>query len=217
MLGKSVSEIVAQTVAGNNQFNNPVSYFMFAGICFMAIFQLRFITQMLRTFEAVLIVPLYQCSFTIFLIVFGLIFFEEFDAMTASDIGGFCGATFVCCIGIAILSARPVPTDEEMARAIGAVQSNADAPADQAASDQADGKSAEMSSEVAVTDIKVAEVKADGAAPASSSHDAIASAMQAANDAVLSMNGDGAADSGGVELTDLAVSVLGENTSPDRG
>ncbi len=85
------------------QFTRPSAFFMVGGILFMAIFQLRFITQMLRTFEAVLIVPLYQCSFTIFLIIFGLVFFEEFEAMSPSDIGGFCAAVVVACVGIGIV------------------------------------------------------------------------------------------------------------------
>ena len=116
-----MAECVSQSIKGHNQFNRAVPWFMLLGIGAMAIFQLRFVTQMLHTFEAVLVVPLYQCSFTISLIVFGLIFFGEFENMSTSEIGGFCGATAVCCVGIGILSARPVPTDEDMARAHGAV------------------------------------------------------------------------------------------------
>jgi hypothetical protein len=69
----------------------------------------------------VLIVPLYTCLFTICLIIFGSVYFDEFGEMSAAHIGGFCGAVAICCIGIAILTMRPVPTDEELEIALGFV------------------------------------------------------------------------------------------------
>ncbi len=160
--------MIGQTIGGNNQFVYPATYGLFGGIFFFAIFQLRFLTQMLRTFEAVLIVPIYQCSFTISLIIFGGVYFEEFKLMSWTQIAISCVAVVICCCGIAVLTNRPIPTDEEVAAALGF-----DKPLEQPAVEMTDVRVKEVANE------SMTAVPVDLAAPAPAPAPAAAAAPPA--------------------------------------
>src|SRR5690242_17253020 len=63
-------------------------------------------SEMMSTFEAVLIVPIYQCVFMIWLIICGQVFLDEFGGSASWQLGVFATACFFCGLGIVILSQR---------------------------------------------------------------------------------------------------------------
>ena len=65
-------------ICSDNPWVRFECYFLIAGLILAALGQLRFMSEMMSTFEAVLIIPIYQCTFMITLIICGAVYFDEF-------------------------------------------------------------------------------------------------------------------------------------------
>jgi ABC-type transport system involved in multi-copper enzyme maturation permease subunit len=71
-----------------------------------AVGQLKVMGEMMAIFEAVFIVPIYQCVFLLWLIICGAVFFDEFSHTTTTNLAVFAIAVLVCFFGIFLLTSR---------------------------------------------------------------------------------------------------------------
>lgn len=106
LFGKSAVELLKHTITGDNQFFNVVAWVLVAATIICAILQLKAMSRMMETFEAVLIVPIYQCFFILQLIIAGFVYFDEISTLTQTNLIIFACCIFVCFVGIYILAQR---------------------------------------------------------------------------------------------------------------
>jgi drug/metabolite transporter (DMT)-like permease len=107
ILGKSMSEIIKTSIKGDNQFDQVLAYLLIVLVIFSAFAQLKLMTLMMNGFESVFIIPIYQCLFIILLILFGLVYFDEFGNVETAKIIVFFLAICVCIGGLYLTAKRP--------------------------------------------------------------------------------------------------------------
>jgi len=81
LCAKSVAEMIKESFDGNNQFVKPLTWVI---VLFMVIFifsQIHWLARGLESFDAVYIVPVFQCFFISVAVVGGAVYFREFDEM----------------------------------------------------------------------------------------------------------------------------------------
>jgi drug/metabolite transporter (DMT)-like permease len=118
LMGKSAVELVKTTVQGSNQMNSLTAWVFLAAVVGCAVLQLRAMSYMMRSFDAVLVVPIYQCLYVMLMILTGIVYFNEGASLTREKIPIFIGAILVCMCGIICITQRGKKT--ELDRAIDA-------------------------------------------------------------------------------------------------
>lgn len=91
---------------GDNQLDDGTFWLLLSGMTASVLMQLVFMTSMLEPFESIFIVPMFQSSLIISLIVIGGMYFNEFSVMSTSEIAMFCTGCIVCLVGIAIIAGQ---------------------------------------------------------------------------------------------------------------
>lgn len=85
LFAKSTAELIKASFRGNMQWDDPGTY-LIACCMFGAIFsQLHFLAEGLRRFDAVYVIPVFQCWFIVITILGGAVYFQEFSDFDATQ------------------------------------------------------------------------------------------------------------------------------------
>lgn len=110
LFGKMVAELVKKTVLGDTQMKNPFTY-LFMVCMFVSIYlQLRFMAKALEYFDALYVVPVFQCFFISVSTLAGAAYFGEFDNFSVSNWIAFPIGITMTMAGVYVLSARNMRT-----------------------------------------------------------------------------------------------------------
>lgn len=106
LFAKSVAELVKTTAEGDSQFGNVITY-VFALAMFASVFlQIHWLAHGLQHFDAVFIVPVFQCFFISVSIFGGGVYFKEFARMNALSLAMFFIGAGITISGVYLLSHR---------------------------------------------------------------------------------------------------------------
>lgn len=114
LFGKMVAELLAQSVVGESQMTNPLTY-AFIGAMLVSIFsQLHFMAVALSFFDALYVIPVFQCWFILISTLGGAAYFKEFSRFKTFNMIGFPIGIILTLLGVKILSSRDMSekTDE---------------------------------------------------------------------------------------------------------
>jgi len=103
-LAKAGVQLIDTSVHEDNQLDNWTSWAIILSVVPCAGLQLKAMGNMMDEFEAVLIIPIYQCVFIFNLILQGAFYFEELDNLNEENLAWFIGSLCFILIGIGYLS-----------------------------------------------------------------------------------------------------------------
>jgi multidrug transporter EmrE-like cation transporter len=118
LTAKSVMALLKQTVTGKNYFIYFETYLILVGLIISTVITLRFVSQMMKIFEAMLIVPIYQCLFIVGLILVSAFYFDDFSGLSSVNLIVFLVSIGICFVGIFLLTQQksaPAPEPDEAA------------------------------------------------------------------------------------------------------
>jgi len=95
------------------EFYSAVTWILLACLSASGLLQLMCMRFQMQTFEAVVIIPIYQCLFILSLILEGSVYFEEFSNVSWPSLGLFGFGLCLCILGISILSRSNSPASEQ--------------------------------------------------------------------------------------------------------
>lgn len=81
LCAKSVAEMFKESVAGNMQFDKVSAWLIVFAMIFFIFSQIHWLARGLESFDAVYIVPVFQCFFISVAVIGGAVYFREFDDM----------------------------------------------------------------------------------------------------------------------------------------
>lgn len=92
LLAKSCAEIIKSTAAdnGRNEFTNPVTYAIIILIILFIFGQIHILTKGLKWFDAIFVVPVFQCFFITSSVVGGIVYFKEVQHLDSTSVAGGC-------------------------------------------------------------------------------------------------------------------------------
>eukprot|EP01062_Namystynia_karyoxenos_P012659 TRINITY_DN14571_c1_g1_i1.p1 TRINITY_DN14571_c1_g1~~TRINITY_DN14571_c1_g1_i1.p1 ORF type:complete len:551 (+),score=129.75 TRINITY_DN14571_c1_g1_i1:35-1654(+) len=79
-LSKIIGELIAETVNGHNEFADWPAYVFILSLLAVNTLQVKMLQAALIDFSALVVVPIFQVSLTLFAVIGGGIYFKEFDA-----------------------------------------------------------------------------------------------------------------------------------------
>ncbi|GBG29603.1 Magnesium transporter NIPA2 [Hondaea fermentalgiana] len=82
LFAKCSAELIKKTIEGENQFANWQTYIIILCMFFTIFNQLHWLANGLRLFDAVLIIPVFQCFFITGGVIGGGVFFDEFRGLS---------------------------------------------------------------------------------------------------------------------------------------
>ena len=125
MFGKMVSEMLNVTFAGDNQLFSPFFY-LFVG-CMLAcvVGQLQYLAISLSFFDALYVVPVFQCFFISFSTLGGACFFAEFNNFNALQAVFFPLGLFGTLSGVVVLTRRKMGGEDKKRLAMAAAAAEA--------------------------------------------------------------------------------------------
>lgn len=89
---KGLGLAIKETLAGNQQFTNWLTYFWLASVAMCVSVQLIYLNKALDIFNTSMVTPIYYVFFTTFVILASSILYKEWSCLGASDvIGNFVG------------------------------------------------------------------------------------------------------------------------------
>lgn len=106
LFAKSTTELIRLTAEGQNQFGKPLTYVIIGAMFTCIISQTHFLAHGLQFFDALYIIPVFQCFFITFSILGGAVYFNELTSFTALQWVVFLGAVGITLFGVILLSAR---------------------------------------------------------------------------------------------------------------
>ena len=106
MACKGLGVAIKQTFgAGEQQFTNPLTWFIIFGVASCITVQMNYLNKALDIFNTSVVTPILYVIFTTFVLIAGAILFKEWHHLTSSDaVGLICGFLTVVC-GIFLLQA----------------------------------------------------------------------------------------------------------------
>lgn len=105
MGAKGFGVAIKETVYGNNEFDNVLTYVMAAIVIGCSLVELVYLNKSLDTFNTAIVTPTYYVLFTSCAVMFSLVMFKEFDRMSYEDGIGAGIGFLVICSGIFLLNA----------------------------------------------------------------------------------------------------------------
>ena len=139
LFGKMVAELIGNSFDGNNQMTNPLTYVFLICMLLSIFTQLHFLAKALNWFDALYVVPVFQCFFITISTLGGAAYFKEFSSFDTSQAIAFPSGIFLTLFGVYLLSSREM--SQEIQRNISQyqlVQGDGEGEADQdPASDEA--------------------------------------------------------------------------------
>lgn len=106
LFGKMVAELVKRTVTGDNQMVYVLTYVFLACMLCTVVCQLHFLALALNFFDALYVVPAFQCFFISVSTVGGMVYFLEFQAFSLLQSALFPLGILITIVGVYILSSR---------------------------------------------------------------------------------------------------------------
>ncbi|GIL93388.1 hypothetical protein Vretimale_17472 [Volvox reticuliferus] len=120
LFGKSISVILRTTFTESNQLGNWYTWVVLPLFTFTALFWVTRLNKGLRMFPAMIIVPLLQIAWTLFSIVSGMLYFQEYKGFTTLKAIMFPVGVLIVFIGVFILtSGGRAPPEEETEEEVG--------------------------------------------------------------------------------------------------
>eukprot|EP00520_Triparma_pacifica_P014746 CAMPEP_0118656404 /NCGR_PEP_ID=MMETSP0785-20121206/13472_1 /TAXON_ID=91992 /ORGANISM="Bolidomonas pacifica, Strain CCMP 1866" /LENGTH=669 /DNA_ID=CAMNT_0006549263 /DNA_START=99 /DNA_END=2108 /DNA_ORIENTATION=+ len=116
LCAKSTAEMIKESFAGNMQFNKISAWFIVFGMIFFIFSQIHWLARGLESFDAVYIVPVFQCFFISVAVIGGAVYFREFDDMPDRQRLGFFFGLAVTLSGVYLLSQRDMSKLKPRAR-----------------------------------------------------------------------------------------------------
>ena len=102
---KGVGVAIHQTLAGDNQFTNWMTYVFLSVVVICILVQMNFLNRALDVYNTAVVTPIYYVFFTTCVIVASLVLYKEFFNMATKDIFGFICGFLTICMGIFQLNA----------------------------------------------------------------------------------------------------------------
>eukprot|EP00002_Diphylleia_rotans_P020896 TRINITY_DN4064_c0_g1_i2.p1 TRINITY_DN4064_c0_g1~~TRINITY_DN4064_c0_g1_i2.p1 ORF type:complete len:424 (+),score=85.60 TRINITY_DN4064_c0_g1_i2:60-1331(+) len=109
LLAKSLSQLLRTTILGDNQFVYFFTYFVFIGWLLLSAFWMERLNSGLRLFPSMIVVPALQVFWTVFSILSGGIYFDEFSKFSWAQTFGFTSGVLIIISGVYHLA--PFNTD----------------------------------------------------------------------------------------------------------
>lgn len=106
LFAKCSAELIKKTIAGESQFGNWQTYVIILCMFFTIFNQLHWLAAGLRYFDAVLIIPVFQCFFITGGVIGGGFFFDEFGGLSIVEKGVFTAGVSTTIFGVYLLSQR---------------------------------------------------------------------------------------------------------------
>jgi len=106
MFGKMLAEMIGMSFRGDNQMIYPLTYVFLACMLFCIFCQLHFLALGLRFFDALYVVPVFQCFFILGSTLGGAAYFAEFSSFGVTQFVLFPIGILLTLCGVYILSSR---------------------------------------------------------------------------------------------------------------
>jgi len=104
--GKAVGVLISESVGGDEQFNKVGAWLYMLFACWFIYWMMILLSEMMRLFDAILIVPLYETFIIFNMVLLDAIYFgrEQNNDETASHKVWFWFGIFVCVVGMFVLT-----------------------------------------------------------------------------------------------------------------
>lgn len=106
LFAKSVAELVKTTAEGDSQFGSGVTYVLPLAMFASVFLQIHWLAHGLQLFDAVFVVPVFQCFFISVSILGGGVYFNEFAHMSPLSLGMFFFGAAITISGVYLLAHR---------------------------------------------------------------------------------------------------------------
>ena len=102
---KGVGVAIQQTIHGDNQFTNWMTYIFLAVVVICILVQMNFLNRALDIYNTAVVTPIYYVFFTTCVIVASIVLYKEFFTMSIKEIFGFICGFLTIVTGIFLLNA----------------------------------------------------------------------------------------------------------------
>lgn len=126
LFAKSTAEILKVTFTEENQLDSYEPYLIVLAMLATIFSQLHWLAHSLRLFDALLVVPLFQCFFISGGVVGGAVFFDEFKTLSETDKALFGVGLGLILLGVYTLSFRKTFNEVGMTKSDTTVEANAE-------------------------------------------------------------------------------------------
>ncbi|XP_029694699.1 NIPA-like protein 2 isoform X1 [Takifugu rubripes] len=109
---KAVSGMITESIKGQLQFIYPIFYVMLVVMFASCGFQIKFLNEAMKVFDATEVVPINFVFFTASAIIAGVVFYQEFQGLALLNIFMFLFGCLLCFLGV-FLIARNRPKSKE--------------------------------------------------------------------------------------------------------
>lgn len=101
---KAVSGMITETIKGSLQLVYPIFYVMFVIMVASCAFQIKFLNQAMKMFDATEVVPINYVFFTTSAIVAGVVFYQEFEDLALLNILMFVFGCLLSFLGVFLIA-----------------------------------------------------------------------------------------------------------------
>ncbi|KAK7885994.1 hypothetical protein WMY93_025615 [Mugilogobius chulae] len=101
---KAVSGMITETIKGSLQLVYPIFYVMFVVMVASCGFQIKFLNQAMKMFDATEVVPINYVFFTTSAIVAGIVFYQEFEDLATLNISMFVFGCLLSFLGVFLIA-----------------------------------------------------------------------------------------------------------------
>ena len=113
LFAKATAELIKSSIKGENQLIYLSTWFIIVMMVACIFGQIHFLAMALKHFDAVYVVPVFQCFFISGSIIAGAVYYREFEEFTAAQGIGFLVALALTLIGVFLLSQRAIKTSPQ--------------------------------------------------------------------------------------------------------
>lgn len=106
LFAKSFGEMIDKTLSGDNQFLFGITYLFFVMIVLCTFTQIYWLNRALRHYDALLVIPVFHVTWTLFSVITAGIYFQDFEHYTIEQFKGFITGLFIIFCGSAFLGFR---------------------------------------------------------------------------------------------------------------
>ncbi|XP_037640497.1 NIPA-like protein 2 [Sebastes umbrosus] len=101
---KAVSGMITESIKGQLQLIYPIFYVMFAVMVASCAFQIKFLNQAMKMFDATEVVPINFVFFTASAILAGIVFYQEFEGLALLNIFMFLFGCLLSFLGVFLIA-----------------------------------------------------------------------------------------------------------------
>lgn len=101
---KAVSGMITESIRGSLQLIYPIFYVMFVVMVASCAFQIKFLNQAMKMFDATEVVPINYVFFTTSAIVAGIVFYQEFEDLAMLNIFMFIFGCLLSFLGVFLIA-----------------------------------------------------------------------------------------------------------------